>query len=216
MHRVKSLPPELAARYRAWKETSFTENRESFERLAADGQRPGAMVVACCDSRVTVELLFGPNPGEIFVHRNIANVVPRHTPDGGHHGTAAAIEYAVTVLEVGHLIVMGHSQCGGVKGCMDMCDGHAPQLTSRDSYVGRWLEELRPAHTRVAAIKDMDQRVSAMEKESVHLSLENLMGYPFVRKAVDDGKLRLHGLWVDIANGMIESYDGDMNAFSPM
>lgn len=216
MHRIKTLPLYLAERYRTWTETSFAENAEKFRQLALEGQEPKAMVVACCDSRVTVELLFGPNPGEIFVHRNIANIVPRHTPDGGHHGTAAAIEYAVTVLNVEHLIVMGHSQCGGVRGCMEMCEGQAPQLTDWSSYVGRWLDELRPAHTRTSAVEDPDARLTAMEKEGVHVSLENLMGYPFVRAAVDAGNLCLHGLWVDIGKGVIQSYDGDLNRFSPM
>ena len=214
MHRVKSLPPYLAERYQTWSQTDFAENRERFQKLAADGQKPRAMVIACSDSRVTVELLFGPKPGEVFVHRNIANVVPRHLPDGGHHGTAAAVEYAVTVLKVEHLIVMGHSQCGGVRGCMDMCEGHAPQLLEQSSYVGRWLEELRPAHSHVTEIEDPDTRAAALEKEGVRLSIENLMGYPFVAEAVDAGRLRLHGLWVDIAEGRIESYDGIDNAFS--
>lgn len=216
MHRVKSLPAHLADRYRRWTETTFAENRQWFQRLAQEGQSPDAMVVACCDSRVTVEALFGPGPGEIFVHRNIANLVPRHLPDGGHHGTAAAIEYAVTVLQVSHLIVMGHSGCGGVKGCADMCAGHAPELLRTESYVGRWLDELRPAFDRTDGITDAQARQTAMEKEAVHVSLENLMGYPFVAEAVDCGQLRLYGLWVEIGGGTIESYDGHLKRFEPV
>ncbi len=216
MHRVKTLPPYLAERYQKWTETTFAGYRERFARLASEGQHPGAMVVACCDSRVSVEPIFGPGPGETFIHRNIANLVPRHNPDGDRPGTAAAIEYAVKALEVSHLIVMGHSGCGGIAGSCDMFEGKAPELTAPESYIGRWLEDLRPAHARVAEIEDRDLRLTALEKEGVHLSLENLMGYPFVANAVDAGRLRLHGLWVEIGNGRIESYDGHSNAFSPM
>lgn len=216
MHRIKSLPPYLADRYQSWTETTFTTYSQRFAQLASEGQTPGAMVVACCDSRLSVESLFGPGPGETFIHRNIANLVPRHSPDRDKPSTAAAIEYAIKVLKVSHLIVMGHSGCGGIAGCNDMCEGHAPELEAKDSYIGRWLEDLRPAHARVKDIAERATRLTAMEKEGVHVSLENLMGYPFVRDAVDAGRLRLHGLWVDIGTGKIESYDGDLNTFQPM
>ncbi|MEM9320557.1 MAG: carbonic anhydrase [Pseudomonadota bacterium] len=214
MHRVKALPPYLAERYRTWTETSFAENRAHFRKLADEGQNPGAMVIACCDSRVSVEPVFGPGPGETFIHRNIANLVPRH--GSGDHGTGAAIEYAVNALKVSHLIVMGHSGCGGVKGCCDMCEGRAPELDKPGGHIGRWLDELRPAHALVADIGDPDAKLTAMEKEGVHVSLENLMGYPFVAEAVDQGRLRLHGLWVEIGAGAFESYDGHLKRFSPV
>ncbi|MBF9029432.1 carbonic anhydrase [Rhodobacterales bacterium HKCCE3408] len=216
MHRIKELPPYLADRYRSWSTSTFAENRDWFRRLADEGQKPQAMVIACCDSRVTVESIFGRGPGEIFVHRNIANLVPTHTPDGGHHGTAAAVEFAVEVLKVAHLLVLGHSGCGGVRGCMEMCEGKAPHLDRRDSYVGRWLDELRPAHDAVREVEDPDLRAEAMEKEGVRVSLEHLMGFPFVKSAVESGQLRLHGLWVGIGDGKMESYDGELRRFSPV
>lgn len=216
MHRISSLPSKLAEQYRTWTETTYEENRDWFRKLAEEGQNPGAMVISCCDSRVTVESLFGPGPGEIFVHRNIANLVPAYVQDGGHHGTAAAIEFGVTVLKVAHLVVLGHSKCGGARGCMDMCEGTAPALLRPGSFVGRWLDELRPAHANVADIEDVDQRQTAMEKAGVQVSLKNLMGYPFVSEAVDAGELRLHGLWVEIGEGTMESYEGDMKRFEPV
>lgn len=216
MHRVKSLPPYLSERYQTWTETTFADYQSEFAQLAAEGQEPGAMVIACCDSRVSVEPLFGPAPGETFIHRNIANLVPRHNPEGDKPGTAAAVEYAVKALKISHLIVMGHSGCGGVAGCHDMCEGNAPELEAKESYIGQWLQELRPAHGRIADVEGRTNRLTAMEKEGVHVSLENLMSYPFVREAVEAGRLRLHGLWVDIGKGSIESYDGELNRFSPM
>jgi carbonic anhydrase len=213
MHRVKSLPDYLRERYEHWKQASFPEHKDWFRKLAQEGQNPRAMVIACCDSRVAVTSVFGQRIGELFVHRNIANLVPPYTPDGKHHGTGAAVEFAVTVLKVSHILVMGHSNCGGVRGCLEMCSGRAPHLDDPASLVGRWLDVLRPACATVADIAQERDRQTALEKEGIHLSLENLMGYPFVASAVDEGRLTLHGLWTDIAEMDLETYDGTVRHF---
>jgi carbonic anhydrase len=213
MHRVKSLPDYLLDRYHHWKQASFPEHQDWFRKLALEGQTPRAMVIACCDSRVAINSVFGQRTGELFVHRNIANLVPPYTPDGQHHGTGAAVEYAVTVLEVSHILVMGHSNCGGVRGCLDMCSGKAPDLDRAESLVGRWLDVLRPGHARIADLSREADRQTALEKEGIHLSLENLLGYPFVAEAVDAGRLTLHGLWTDIAEMDLETYDGTVRHF---
>jgi carbonic anhydrase len=213
MHRVKSLPDYLLDRYEHWKQASFPEQQDWFRKLAEEGQSPRAMVIACCDSRVAIDSVFGERTGELFVHRNIANLVPPYTPDGQHHGTGAAVEYAVTALKVAHILVMGHSNCGGVRGCLDMCAGRAPDLERPESLVGRWLDVLRPGHSRIADLTKEEDRQTALEKEAIHLSLENLMGYPFVAEAVDGGRLTLHGLWTDIAEMDLETYDGTVRHF---
>lgn len=213
MHRVKSLPVYLRERYDHWKQSSFPENSDWFRKLAIEGQHPKAMVIACCDSRVAVNSVFGQRTGELFVHRNIANLVPPYTPDGKHHGTGAALEFAVNFLGVEHILVMGHSQCGGVRGCIDMCRGDAPALDAPGSLVGRWLDVLRPAYGRVADVQSLEDRQTALEKEGVQLSLENLLGYPFVAEAVDAGRLTLHGLWTDIADMDLETFDGTVRHF---
>jgi carbonic anhydrase len=213
MHRVKSLPDYLLDRYEHWKQASFPEQQDWFRKLAEEGQNPRAMVIACCDSRVAIDSVFGERTGELFVHRNIANLVPPYTPDGQHHGTGAAVEYAVTALKVAHILVMGHSNCGGVRGCLDMCAGRAPDLERPESLVGRWLDVLRPGHSRIADLTKEEDRQTALEKEAIHLSLENLMGYPFVAEAVDGGRLTLHGLWTDIAEMDLETYDGTVRHF---
>jgi carbonic anhydrase len=136
MHRVKSLPDYLRERYDHWKQSSFPRHSDWFKKLAIEGQHPKAMVVACCDSRVAVTSVFGQRTGELFVHRNIANLVPPYTPDGKHHGTGAALEFAVTALKVEHILVMGHSQCGGVRGCIEMCRGEAPALEAGEASSG--------------------------------------------------------------------------------
>lgn len=215
MHRVKSLPPYLRERYQDWKDTSFPENRDWFRKLADEGQNPRAMVIACCDSRVAINSVFGQRTGELFVHRNIANLVPPYTPDGQHHGTAAAVEFAVKHLKVEHILVMGHSRCGGVAGCIAMCEGTAPEFELKESFIGRWLDVLRPAFGRVASIENSDDRQTALEKEGIHESLENLLGYPFVKAAVDADTLTLHGLWADLADMDLEAFDGTVRHFAP-
>lgn len=212
----KPLPSYLVQRYHGWKATSYDEDHAWYERLASEGQRPRALIISCCDSRVIVTSIFGADQGEFFVHRNIANFVPPNNADGEQVGTAAAIEYAVTVLKVSHIMVLGHSCCGGVKGCHDMCQGNAPALEDNASFVGRWVKHMKPGFERTEHISDEAKRLRAMEYESVLLSLENLVTYPFVRDAIEADQLSMHGLWTDIGTGALECYDVDANAFVPV
>lgn len=216
MKLAKPLPGYLVQRYHGWKATSYAENQTWYRRLAEEGQRPRAMVISCCDSRVHVTSIFGADQGEFFIHRNIANLVPPFEPDGDYHGTSAAIEYAVTALKVAHLIVLGHSQCGGVQGCIDMCQGKAPELEAKESFVGRWMEILKPKYDLVADLKDGTEQARQLEKQAVVASLENLMTFPFIKSAVDDGSLSVHGLWTDIGEGGLECYNPIAQLFEPV
>ena len=216
MHRLKPLPAYLQQRYSGWKATTYAENSAWYKRLAEDGQRPRAMVITCCDSRVHVTSIFGADQGEFFIHRNVANLVPPYAPDTDHHGTSAAVEYAVNVLQVAHLIVLGHSQCGGVKGCLDMCKGEAPELEKPDSFVGRWMDILRPKFPLVEDIEDKDQQVLEFERYAVQTSIENLFTFPFVEKRHAEGQLSLHGLWLDISDGRLEAYLPEAEEFQPV
>ena len=216
MHPAKPLPSYLVQRYQGWKATTYADNRAWYKRLATEGQRPRAMVISCCDSRVHVTSIFGADQGEFFIHRNIANLVPPYEPDGDHHGTSAAVEYAVTALKVAHLIVLGHSNCGGVQGCLDMCSGNAPHLEETSSFVGRWMDILRPGYERVKDANNPQDQARALEKEAVLVSLENLMTFPFIREAVETDQLTLHGLWTDIGEGGLEHFDPKANAFVPV
>lgn len=216
MHRARPLPAYLVQRYQGWRATTFTDNAAWYRRLAEEGQRPRAMVISCCDSRVHVTSIFGADEGEFFIHRNIANLVPPYNPDGEYHGTSAAVEYAVTALKVAHLIVLGHSQCGGVKGCHDMCCGEAPELEARSSFVGRWMDILRPGFETVRNIADPAERMRALERQAVLTSLKNLATFPFVNAAIDGGNMTLHGLWNDIAGGKLAQYDPARGDFVPI
>ena len=216
MHFAKPLPNYLLQRYQGWRATSYSENSAWYRRLATEGQRPRAMVISCCDSRVHVTSIFGADQGEFFIHRNIANLVPPYEPDGDHHGTSAAVEYAVNHLKVAHLIVLGHSSCGGVQGCIDMCEGRAPELEEKTSFIGRWMDILKPRYKDVAEIKDKGAQSRELEHLAVLTSLDNLMTFPFVAKSVDAGELSLHGLWTDIGEGGLDYFDPNLKVFKPV
>jgi carbonic anhydrase len=206
MEHARPLPSYLVQRFHGWRATAYQENKAWYRRLAESGQHPRAMVISCCDSRVHVTSIFGADEGEFFIHRNVANLVPPYNPDGERHGTSAAVEYAVTSLGVAHIVVLGHSNCGGVKGCHDMCSGAAPHLDEKTSFVGRWMDILRPGYDRVAGLAP-ELQVPALEKQAVLVSLENLMTFPFVASAVADDRLTLHGLWNNTGEGGLEHYD---------
>lgn len=214
MKHAQPLPATLVQRYHGWRATTFNTNKAWYQRLAEEGQRPRCMIISCCDSRVHVTALFGAEQGEFFIHRNVAALVPPFEPTGDHHGTSAALEYAVTGLKVSQVIVLGHSSCGGVKGCHEMCLGHAPELEKPESFVGRWMDLLRPGFERVRNIEDEEARLEALEKQAVLVSLENLMTFPFVAERVEDGSLALHGLWTDIGEGGLQVYDAKADLFA--
>lgn len=207
---AQPLPPHLIQRYHGWHATGYMPSRAWYRRLADDGQHPRALAIACCDSRVHVTSIFGADSGEFFIHRNIASLVPEFSPNGDHHGTSAAIEYAVVTAHVAHILVMGHTNCGGIEGCHAMCSGNAPELAEETSFVGRWLEILRPGYERISHLPE-DQQLEALGREGVRQSLENLMEFPFVRDAVKAERLSLHGLIQDIGEGVLWQLDGKGN-----
>ncbi len=213
MKHAKPLPTYLSKRFAGWKATQFQENKAWYARLADEGQRPRAMIISCCDSRVHVTGIFGAETGEFFIHRNIANLVPPHAPDGELHGTSAAIEYAVKYLKVSNLLVVGHSDCGGVAACVSMCEGHGAEFEDSSSFIGKWIDMLRPGYDRIG---DAPDKQMAMEKQGVIISLENLMTFPFVEEAVKDGTLSLHGVWNDIRDGELEYYNSEEGRFKPV
>jgi carbonic anhydrase len=211
--KASPLPAYLIQRYHGWRATTWADNKAWYRKLAAQGQHPRAMVISCCDSRVHVTSIFGADEGEFFIHRNVANLVPPYNPDGAFHGTSAAVEYAVSALQVAHIVVLGHSGCGGVKGCHDMCMGQAPELEQKSSFVGRWMDILRPGFERVKDLADEGARVTALERQAVLVSLENLMTFPYVAAAVEEGALTLHGLRNSIGDGALEQYDSATDSF---
>ena len=216
MDSAKPLPKYLIQRYHGWFATGFTENMSWYKRLAEEGQHPRTMIISCCDSRVHATSIFGADRGEFFIHRNIANLVPPYEPDGAAHGTSAALEYAVTALKVSNIVILGHSNCGGVKGCVDMCSGKAPELESQFSFVGRWMDILKPGYEALKNKREEENFQELMEKQAVLISLKNLMTFPFLVSEVENDNVSLHGLWTDIGTGILEVLDSKKGSFIPV
>ena len=180
--------------YYRFRDTSWPEHRAVFERLAARGQRPHTMVIACSDSRVDPGMIFDAGPGELFVVRNVANLVPPFAPDGAYHGTSAALEFGVTVLGVQHLIVLGHGLCGGVQALL-------AEAEPAGDFVGPWIRLAQRA--RVSALRCEGDTQLAGEQAVVRVSLENLQTVPWVADRVADERLRLHGAHFDVRSGVL-------------
>ncbi|MBT7642012.1 MAG: carbonic anhydrase [Rhodobiaceae bacterium] len=214
MKHAVALPTDLILGYQSWKKDGFERQSSRYLELAEKGQSPSAMVISCCDSRVQATEIFGTGSGEFFLHRNVANLVPPYAPNSDFHGTSAAVEYAVKALKVQHLIVLGHSQCGGVQACYDMCSDGVSAEEVEFEFVGHWLEMLRPAFERIEA-QEGNTRIAEMGQKGVLGSLENLMLFPFVAEAVAAKKLSLHGAWHDIGSGNLFAYNPDSQIFEP-
>ena len=210
---LKPLPDYLIKRYYGWKATTFINSKSWYHKLAEDGQHPRAMIISCCDSRVHVTSIFGSDAGEFFIHRNIANLVPPFKKDEDYHGTSAAIEYAVKSLKIPHIIILGHSTCGGVKASYDYFSGKNPSLKEDSNFVASWLEILRTSFNEVSKELPDEDIINKLEKEAVLTSVKNLTTFPFIQKAISDGSLSIHGLWHNIGTGELMSYDNESNDF---
>jgi carbonic anhydrase len=195
-----SLPQRLCDGYLAFRTGRLAAEQSRYRELAEQGQAPDTMVVGCCDSRVSPEVIFDAGPGELFVVRNVANLVPPYAPDGAHHGVSAALEYAVEVLRVRHIVVLGHARCGGVRAFAD-------NATPGD-FIGRWMSLLAPA---AAAVKPRaeapDGYLTRLEQASMIASLANLKTFPFIRARCERGTLALHGAYFDVASGELTFLD---------
>lgn len=194
---MSSFPLRLVDGYRDFLTGRMPIERDRFRELAQRGQSPKVMVIGCCDSRVSPETIFDAHPGELFVVRNIANLVPAWESDGTCHGVFAALEFAVLVLEVEHLVVMGHAHCGGIRAFAE----HGPPLTPADA-VHKWMSLIAPA-TELAGPAGQPDYLARLEQASIVRSLANLMTFSYVAGAVRAGSLGLHGAWFDVATGAV-------------
>src|SRR5918998_1121735 len=205
------FPERLIDGYRAFLGERFARERSRFAALAETGQRPEMMVIGCCDSRVSPEVIFDASPGELFVVRNVANLVPPYAPDGDYHGTSAALEFAVQALKVKHIVVLGHARCGGVRA---FADDTAP--LSPGDFIGRWMTLIAPAAERLGPRRgDLDDYVAKLELAAIENSLRNLMTFPCVRILVERGRLQLHGAFFGVASGVLLVRDPETGEFRP-
>jgi carbonic anhydrase len=199
----------------AFKTIHFKKHEEDFLELVEKGQNPKALFIGCSDSRVLPNLITSTGPGDLFVVRNVGNFVPPFEPDNDFHSTAAGIEYAVNHLEVGEIIVCGHSDCGACKALYEDHSGHEEDMI----HTIKWLELGEPA--KALALKsvptgDRAELLEATEKFSVIFQLQNLLTYPNVREKVAEGKLYLHGWYYRLDSGEVEYYDPDDHTFHPL
>jgi carbonic anhydrase len=189
--------------YRKFRTEVWPEARARYEALAAEGQRPETLVVACSDSRVDPATVFGAGPGQLFVVRNVAGLVPPYSPDAGYHGTSAALEFGVRVLKVSRIVVLGHAQCGGVQA---MVEG-APR--EAQDFVAPWMAIAEPILANIPDNLPEGGLLFHCEKEVVRLSLANLLTFPWIAQAVAAGRLELSGFRFGIRSGELMRLEGD-------
>ncbi|MDR6788558.1 carbonic anhydrase [Sphingomonas sp. BE138] len=198
---------DLIEGYYRFRGNEWIEERDSWSKLA-EGQSPRVMVIACSDSRVDPATIFGTVPGEVFVVRNVANLVPPFDPSGGLHGVSAAVEFAVTVLKVDEILVLGHGQCGGVKASLSGALRDAKP--GEGGFVAEWIKLLDDAREKVIAeYGDGPEGQTALEREGVKVSIENLKTFPFVKARLDDGSLKIHGAVFAIKDGKLNVLQED-------
>jgi carbonic anhydrase len=193
------LPERLLSGYRAFIQGRHSHERQRYRDLAKDGQSPDIMMIACCDSRAAPEIIFDAGPGELFVVRNVANLMPPYAPDDHYHSTSAALEFAVQVLKVRHIVVLGHGRCGGIKAALDPSSGPF----SPGDFIGKWMSLLGPAAAKINSSEFLtpSERQTALERASIRGSIENLRTFPCVSILEGKGRLALHGAWFDIETG---------------
>ena len=205
------LPKTLVDGHFRFLREIHAKDRGRYLQLAELGQAPTAMVIACSDARVDVSAIFDAEPGALFILRNVANLVPPYEPEGKYHGTSAAIEFAALALKVPHIIVLGHSRCGGVEAYRQKVKGHVPER----GFIGRWLtllDDLKVSDTDVFAHGEE----VAFELAAIRSSLANLRTFPFVEKRISEGLLALHGLHFDIASGELNALDEETGSFAAL
>ena len=207
---MASFPQHLLDGYQAFTSQRLPTEQTRYRELSERGQSPAVMVIGCCDSRVSPEVIFDAGPGELFVVRNVANLVPVYAPDGGAHGVSAALEYAVRALRIRHVVVLGHAQCGGIRAFVDDIDPLSP-----GDFIGRWMAMfIKPGE--VVEQRDRESMLDftvRIEKAAIFRSLENLMTFPFVRSLAERGDLNLHGAYFGVAEGSLFVLDSTAKEF---
>jgi carbonic anhydrase len=199
----------MAAGFKLFRDKHFVGELKTFDHLA-QGQAPKTLVIGCSDSRVDPALIFSAAPGEIFVVRNVANLVPPFDSSDGYHGVSAAIEFAIASLKVENVIILGHQYCGGIRALVSF------EGLSDSKYIGRWMEIAKPAKTRSLAKlpdADLDSVCRDCEMESIVGSLQNLKTFPFVQEAIKSRGLQLLGLYFDIEQGRLFEFKEDKQSF---
>lgn len=212
MGTAPKFPEELLQGYGRFMTGRYSEESARYRSLAEIGQSPKTLIIACCDSRAAPETVFNAGPGELFVVRNVANLVPPYAPDGEYHSTSAALEYAVQSLRVREIVVMGHGRCGGISAALDPSD----EPLSPGDFIGRWMGLLNPvvAEIQNSTVLTSSERQTALERISIRNSINNLRTFPCVKILEDRKKLTVHGAWFDISTGELWIMDAKTGDFT--
>jgi carbonic anhydrase len=207
-----SLPQRLIDGYQTFRSGRLLAEQSRYRELAERGQSPEIMVIGCCDSRVSPEAIFDARPGELFVVRNVANLVPPYSPDGEYHGVSAALEFAVGALRVKHIVVLGHAHCGGVRA---FAEDSAP--LSPGDFIGKWMSLIAPAAETLGPRGDLSPSdyLMRLEQASIVTTLDNLRTFPRLRKLIERGHVTLHGAYFGVATGELSVLDARSGRFVP-
>jgi carbonic anhydrase len=208
-----SFPQQLIDGYRAFLVSRLRHEQDRYRELSESGQAPQVMVIACCDSRCSPEVIFDARPGELFVARNISGLVPPYTPDGAQRAVSASLEFAVQALKVKHIVVLGHAQCGGIRAFVEEGSPLSP-----GDFIGHWMALIAPAAKAVGPRGDLpfEDYLTRLEQASVVKTLDNLMTFPCVRILAERGKLALHGAYFGVAGGQLSVWDKASATFQPV
>ena len=205
------FPQRLIDGYDAFAEGRLLNEQSRYRELAEAGQSPEIMVIGCCDSRVSPEVIFDARPGELFVVRNVANIIPPYSPDGQAHGVSAALEFGVAALKVAHIVVLGHAQCGGVKAFAEDAEPLSP-----GDFIGKWMQLMAPAAEKVGPRGNLSpvEFLTKLEQANIANSLANLMTFPRLAKLIERGAIRTHGAYFGVASGALYVMDPGTGSFS--
>jgi carbonic anhydrase len=207
------FPHRLVEGYRQFAESRLRHEQDRYRELAEGGQSPEVMVIGCCDSRVSPEVIFDARPGELFVVRNVANIVPPYEPDGRAHGVSAALEFGVAALKVKHIVVLGHARCGGVKAFAEKAEPLSP-----GDFIGNWMRLMAPAAEKAGPQDKLSwaDYITRLEQANVANSLDNLKTFPRLRGQVASGQIAIHGAYFGVATGELSIRDDASGEFVPV
>jgi len=207
------FPQRLVEGYRDFLDGRLRREQDRYRQLAEIGQSPEAMVIGCCDSRVSPEVIFDARPGELFVVRNVANIVPPYEPDGHAHGVSAALEFGVAALKVRHIVILGHAHCGGVKAFAQKAEPLSP-----GDFIGSWMRLMTPAAEKAGPQHDLSwpDYLTRLEQANVANSLDNLLTFPGLRKLIESGRVATHGAYFGVAAGELSIRDETSGEFLPV
>jgi carbonic anhydrase len=209
---MSQFPNHLLQGYFSFMSGRYAAESDRYRLLANEGQSPKTLVIACCDSRSAPETIFDCGPGELFVVRNVANMVPPYGPDEHYHGTSAALEFAISGLKIREIVVMGHGRCGGIRAALNS-DG---EPLSKGDFIGKWMNLLRPKAEEVTHYSFMTpaERQRALERISIRNSIENLRTFPDIAALEKKGEIAIHGAWFDISTGELWTMNPETGDFS--